>query len=127
MVRLKKPLLCDSYCFTHLAICVCLPKEFSLLQCSIWRVLAYLSPVLAGAKWGFQVYTGASVFWGPPVLWGPQEPEQPRGEEEPQDEMVFTLEFQVVFGLRQWTSATAKSLNLVNRMNPSTFYIFLKA
>ena len=34
----QKPILCDSHCFMHLAICGCLPKAFPVVQCSLLRI-----------------------------------------------------------------------------------------
>lgn len=99
-------------------------KKFPPLQCGLLRVLAHLRPALAGAKGTSHVYTGTSVFWEPPE--GATAPEQPRGEEEPQDQRDVTLGSRVVFDLGQQTSATAKSPNLLNQMEPSLFFIFLK-
>ena len=87
--QVQNPILCDSYCFMHLAICGSLPKGFPLVQCSLLRVLAHLWS--ASRSHGDCVYIGTSGLQRSPDR--RQEAEKSLLEEEPPEERALTWEF----------------------------------
>ena len=87
--QVQKPILCDSYCFMHLAICGCLPKGFPVVQCSLLRILAHLWS--ANRRHGDCVYIGTSGFQRSPDR--RQEAEKSLLEEEPPEERALTWKF----------------------------------